>query len=259
MNSPKIEIKRGTSPQTIIDLSHYIDWDEALQHLENLFIENRYFWGNSPLVLQVGDIPTHDIDLENLKKFVDKEELVITKIITNNNHSNVNYFKTVSTKEESEENKLSIKPNLITVSEALSIQPNELNNLPLSNSYEKPTAYIMSSDNIALRSGQQISYDGNLIILGDTNPGCQVSATGSIIVYGKLCGTIKAGWNVQDDKLLEDIFIKCLLVTSSTQIWIGEHFLEITPLGELKKTKKKLNPETIRFSEGSLHRKADFS
>ena len=45
-----------------------------------------------------------------------------------------------------------------------------------------------------LRSGQKVLVHGNAVILGDVNPGAQVSATGSIVVMGTLRGTVHAGF-----------------------------------------------------------------
>lgn len=44
-----------------------------------------------------------------------------------------------------------------------------------------------------LRSGQRLHYQGNLVILGDVNPGAEVSAGGDIIVMGSLRGIAHAG------------------------------------------------------------------
>lgn len=44
-----------------------------------------------------------------------------------------------------------------------------------------------------LRSGQSISYEGNVVILGDVNPGAEVVATGDVIVMGSLRGVVHAG------------------------------------------------------------------
>ncbi|MDN5293030.1 MAG: septum site-determining protein MinC [Eubacteriales bacterium] len=44
-----------------------------------------------------------------------------------------------------------------------------------------------------LRCGQSISYDGNVVIIGDVNPGAEVVAGGSIIVMGALRGVAHAG------------------------------------------------------------------
>ena len=44
-----------------------------------------------------------------------------------------------------------------------------------------------------LRSGQSIRYGGNVVIIGDVNPGAEVTATGNIIVMGALRGVVHAG------------------------------------------------------------------
>ncbi len=44
-----------------------------------------------------------------------------------------------------------------------------------------------------LRSGQSISYDGNVVILGDVNPGAEIVASGNVIVMGALRGVVHAG------------------------------------------------------------------
>lgn len=47
--------------------------------------------------------------------------------------------------------------------------------------------------NKTLRSGQRIEFEGNVLVLGDVNPGAEVIASGDIIVLGKLRGTAHAG------------------------------------------------------------------
>ena len=44
-----------------------------------------------------------------------------------------------------------------------------------------------------LRSGQSIRYGGNVVIIGDVNPGAEVTATGNIMVMGALRGVVHAG------------------------------------------------------------------
>jgi len=45
----------------------------------------------------------------------------------------------------------------------------------------------------SLRSGQNISYTGNIVLMGDVNPGAEVEASGFIMVWGDLRGTVHAG------------------------------------------------------------------
>lgn len=44
-----------------------------------------------------------------------------------------------------------------------------------------------------LRSGQDISFPGNVIVIGDVNPGAEIRAVGNILVLGDLRGTAHAG------------------------------------------------------------------
>lgn len=44
-----------------------------------------------------------------------------------------------------------------------------------------------------LRSGDHRHVDGSLLVLGDVNPGAQISATGHVLVWGRLRGTAHAG------------------------------------------------------------------
>lgn len=44
-----------------------------------------------------------------------------------------------------------------------------------------------------LRSGQTMSYDGNIVLIGDTNPGSEIIARGDITVWGVMGGIAHAG------------------------------------------------------------------
>lgn len=44
-----------------------------------------------------------------------------------------------------------------------------------------------------VRSGQLLEFSGNVVILGDVNPGAYVIATGDILVMGRLHGVVHAG------------------------------------------------------------------
>ncbi|MHB8147479.1 MAG: septum site-determining protein MinC [Vulcanimicrobiaceae bacterium] len=44
-----------------------------------------------------------------------------------------------------------------------------------------------------LRGGQALHHVGNIVVVGDVNPGAELVATGSIVVFGKLAGVAHAG------------------------------------------------------------------
>lgn len=44
-----------------------------------------------------------------------------------------------------------------------------------------------------LRSGQEVEYNGNIVVIGDVNPGAFLKARGNIVVLGSLKGVAHAG------------------------------------------------------------------
>jgi septum site-determining protein MinC len=47
--------------------------------------------------------------------------------------------------------------------------------------------------NRTLRSGARVEFAGNVVVLGDVNPGAEVVVDGTVIVWGRLRGTVHAG------------------------------------------------------------------
>ncbi len=67
-----------------------------------------------------------------------------------------------------------------------------------------------------VRSGQQIRHSGDLVIVGDVNPGATLIAAGDIMVFGWLRGTVYAG---QPDRRERSIYA---VRFQPSQIKIGE-------------------------------------
>lgn len=44
-----------------------------------------------------------------------------------------------------------------------------------------------------LRGGQALHHDGNIVVVGDVNPGTELVATGDVVVFGRLLGVAHAG------------------------------------------------------------------
>ncbi|ADL12103.1 septum site-determining protein MinC [Acetohalobium arabaticum] len=63
---------------------------------------------------------------------------------------------------------------------------------------ELPTLLL----NRTLRSGQSITYEGNVVIKGDVNPGAEVTATGDILVMGIFRGIGHAGASGREESTI---------------------------------------------------------
>jgi len=64
--------------------------------------------------------------------------------------------------------------------------------------YEGKTKFLRKT----IRSGQSINYPGNVVIVGDVNPGAEIYAAGNIIVIGTLRGIVHAGTNGNEKAII---------------------------------------------------------
>lgn len=77
-------------------------------------------------------------------------------------------------------------------------------------SYQEPEAsdHLYENDERTLyfrgtvRSGQSLEFPGNVVILGDVNPGAYVVASGDIVVIGRLYGVVHAGAEGEDQAIV---------------------------------------------------------
>lgn len=73
-----------------------------------------------------------------------------------------------------------------------------------------------------MRSGYKIAYQGHVVVLGDVNPGAEIIASGCVVVWGRLRGTVHAGAEGDQDAVV------CALDLSPTQLRIASK-IAITP------------------------------
>lgn len=93
-----------------------------------------------------------------------------------------------------------------------------------------------------LRSGQRITYDGNVVVIGDINPGAEIRATGDIIVMGNFRGFAHAGAGGATDVVIVAFKLE------PTQIRIGD-VIGRPPEGDLGAPRE---PEVARLKDGVI-------
>ena len=72
-----------------------------------------------------------------------------------------------------------------------------------------------------VRSGDRISSNGNLFIIGDVNPGAIVSAKKNIYVWGKLLGIAIAGKNGNKNASIASLYLNPLQLRIADVIAVG--------------------------------------
>ncbi|SRR6056297_1481485 len=97
--------------------------------------------------------------------------------------------------------------------------------------------------NRTLRSGQKVKKSGNVVIIGDINPGAEVIAGGDIIVFGKIRGVVHAGAGGSTEASVTALKLE------PTQLRISK---KIARPPEESKNRKSLNPERAFIQDGQI-------
>jgi septum site-determining protein MinC len=91
-----------------------------------------------------------------------------------------------------------------------------------------------------LRSGHNINFLGHVVVVGDVNPGAEITAGGNIVIWGRLRGTVHAGAEGNKQAVI------CALDMSPTQLRIADQISVMNP------QKKKARPEVARLVDNRL-------
>lgn len=91
-----------------------------------------------------------------------------------------------------------------------------------------------------LRSGTRIEFDGHVVVFGDVNPGAEIIAGGSVIVWGRLRGFVHAGARGNRQAVI------CALDLSPTQLRVADE-IAVPP-----QRSGKPQPEIVRLKDGVL-------
>ena len=104
---------------------------------------------------------------------------------------------------------------------------------------KKPTIMVQRT----LRSGQNLHYDGNVVVMGDVNPGAEVVASGHVLVMGALRGMVHAGATGEEEATVTALHL------APTQLRIASHITR-PPDGSGDELSKQ--PETARIKNDAV-------
>ena len=91
-----------------------------------------------------------------------------------------------------------------------------------------------------LRSGYKVAHKGHIIVLGDVNPGAEVIAGGSVVVWGRLKGLVHAGADGDESAIV------CALDLEPMQLRIAG-LVAVAP-----RRRGKAEPEMARILNGQV-------
>lgn len=91
-----------------------------------------------------------------------------------------------------------------------------------------------------LRSGFSLQHNGHIIVIGDVNPGAEITAGGNVVVWGRLRGMVHAGAEGDESAVV------CALDLSPTQLRIAGQ------IATAPRRPSKPQPEMARLENGQV-------
>lgn len=181
-------------------------WEELCAHLIQQIDLKPGFFNGAMLVLDVGFRVLHPLEVEGLNAQLISRGLGISHFITDSPTTKIT-LRTLGLEEKK-------------------IDPTTARDLvPLNTQLDGENALLI---NRTLRSGNRIHYPGHVVVIGDVNPGSEIIASGSVVIWGRLKGKIHAGAEGDDKAVI------CALEIEKANITIAK----ITELNQAKKWKK---------------------
>jgi len=218
---------KGTRHGLLISMSEDAVFNEVISDFAEKISENPGFFKNALISLDLGWRELNNEEFDALREFLKEKDLKLQGIISCS----------ASTRSIAESHGIKVIIGRLGLAQhegRLKKQKEKFR--PKQEEPDTDNKEISILVKRTLRSGQKIKYKGNVVILGDVNPGAEVEAGGDIIVWGNIRGSAHAGYGGR-----EDVSIIAAQITP-TQMRIGHGFPIIT-------YEKKLDPNSLKIAE----------
>jgi len=214
---PKVEVK-GIREGLLVTLGEG-DWDELHIALIEQLESQASFLRGARMALDVGNLVLKAVELGSLRSEISEREITLWAVLSNSPTTEM----TAQT---------------LGLATRLSKPRPELTNARIDTNLQTGEPAVMIHR--TLRSGYSLHHQGHVVVIGDVNPGAEIIASGSVVVWGRLRGMVQAG-SEGDEKA-----IVCALDLSPTQLRIAGK-IAITP-----KHSGKNNPELACLINGQV-------
>jgi len=171
------------------------DWQAVFAQLIEQIEQNAAFFQGAKLALEVGNRVLHAAELGTLRdRLADR---------------NVSLWAVISQSLVTEQT-----AQMLGLATRISTPRPERTIKALDTTLEGENAVLLQR---TLRSGFSVSSRGHVVVIGDVNPGAEIVAGGSVVVWGKLKGSVRAGVEEGEAALV------CALFMEPSLLRIGEH------------------------------------
>lgn len=193
------------------------EWSVLHSSLISHIDEKTEFFKGAKLALDVGNQELHVSEMTDLRDELSDREIILWAVMSN------------SPTTENTAQMLGLATRLSKLRPETPVQVKPV-------SSEDSAMWVKRT----VRSGVRLEYEGNVVVLGDVNPGAEVVAGGSVVVWGRLRGVVHAGATGDTDAVV------CALDLSPTQLRIAAE-IATTP-----ERRSQPVPEMARLKDGHL-------
>jgi septum site-determining protein MinC len=194
------------------------EWADLRQALIQQVEEKGSFFKGARMAIDVGSLALSAVDLGSLRDVLSDREISLWAVLSS------------SAKTELTAQVLGLATRLSTPRPERTIRSPEAQ-------ADGESAILVRK---TLRSGVKISTDGHVVVSGDVNPGAEIEAGGSVVVWGRLKGAVHAG------KAGDETATVSALDYQPTQVRIANM------LASTSSTKKKNQPQTALIRDGQI-------
>lgn len=201
-------------------------WEETLNALQETLAEAQGFFQGGRVILEAGARELTEADLQALRTLLESHGLQLWVVLG----------------EEETTQRAARRLNLLTrLPGEASSAPVPSGAPPAPAAPEPPPAPETLFVRRTLRSGQVLEARGDLTLIGDVNPGAELVAGGSIVVWGHLRGIVHAG------AFGDETAVICALDLDPQQLRIASK-IAVAP----KSKRRHIQPEQARLDKGDI-------
>ena len=194
--SPMVQLK-GIREGLLVVLGEG-EWQELNQSLLELIDQQKEFLRGGKLFIDVGSQVLHAAELGRLRDAISERGISLWGILSSS-----------ATTEQTAQT-LGLATRLSRQSEKTAFR-----------GIAAPSTRVQNGEAAVLvqrtlRSGYSLQFEGHVVVIGDVNPGAEIVASGSVVIWGNLRGMVHAGASGNSDATV------CALDLDPTQLRIGE-------------------------------------
>lgn len=223
---------KGTAGGLLIRLRDDADapgFEELLKELEGRLEQAGKFFRNAHTSVDLGRRELESAELETLQELLVRYEVRLESVVSGANTT------------RGAARQVGVPIRLPSLANTRAPAPSESDITGAGAAFDSAEALLVRR---TLRSGQSIQHHADVCIIGDVNPGAEIIAGGSVIVWGMLRGMIHAGAIPEN----AESAVICALYLSPTQLRLGD----LVARGPELKSRHDARPEMALAREGRI-------